>query len=137
MDPLLRFFRFCQKKTKSQILKKAKKGSIFTKLSPKWKDWILRLYGSCMQKIRSQKPAKKLKGHFLYLPILLYNTMWIFQKSVVSLASRLNRNSEQADFWTQNVNTKKPWHRIRKNSKLKNVDLLLRNRRFCQKWLKS
>ena len=60
-----------------------------------------------------------------------------FQKCVVSLASHLNRNSEEADFWTQNVIIKLLCKTKIKIEKFKKLDPLLRFRHFCQKWTKS
>ena len=90
-------------------------------------------HGLCMQKIRPQKPAKKLKGHFLYLPILLYNTKLILMLSARARTYTPDRRSGEADFLAQNVFIVSLWNRLFKNFKIQNLGTLLGLSYFCQK----
>ena len=83
LPPCWDFVVFAKKWTKSQILKKVKNRAILAKSVPNKKVWKKSPKWTCMQKMRPQKSAKWLGGLFLYFPILLYNTIWIF-KSVSS-----------------------------------------------------
>ena len=112
LDPLMRFLRFCQKWTKSIILKKAKNRASLEIKSMKNKPQ-LKLYA----KNEPSEISQITLGLFLYFPILLYNTIWVFMSVPVLLAWHLSRDSREADFWTQQVFWKLLEHRIHKKSK--------------------
>ena len=133
LAPCWEFLIFAKNQEILIFRKSGQKGAVFVKSPPNKKDRILGPHGLCMQKIRIQKPSKRLAGIFFYLPILLYNTIWIFLIAARAQTWGPDRRSGGADFWTQNVFKMSLRYRLYKKSKFQNLDPLLRNCDFCQK----
>ena len=85
------------------------------------------------KKLALRTQPKKLKGHFLYLPILLYNTIGILVLSARAQTCSLDHRSGWADFLTQSVFMVSLKNRLYKKSKFQNLGHLLGNPYFCQK----